>query len=229
MRSLLLLLATITPAAAGAQAGQPVRLKPDQQLTVTGTLTMRPGGRLQNVTVRTAQAYVPVFASSVPDHTHEGKPVHEIALADYDYALLYAHRGQTVTVTGKLLTDDVSPYYRDGMRLEITQIRTVDGADLNRDRLKDAPVAADVGTYHAVAVLPADLAAPWRYTVDGKPDTHRMFSCSSNGGGDVVNCGCTDGFHATAVSPNGSLMDGRTQFGVGDDARAATLSVTCSR
>ena len=220
MRCLLFLLAVMLCPVGFAEAPA-VQLKADQALTVTGTLMMRPGGRLQFVTVKTAATYVSPVGN---------KPVHEIAVGNnHDYALLYAHRGETVTVMGKVWTNDASPYYRDGMVLMAEHIVTRGGVDLIGSSPKVERVAVDVGLYRATAILPADLAAPWRYQVNGTPDTRRMLSCSSNGGGDVVNCSCAEGFRVTQVGPGGELMGSDAQFAVGDEAKAAELSVTCSR
>jgi hypothetical protein len=243
MRSfrLLALLAFLCPPTGGCQTVSAIPLTPDQQLTVSGVLTMQPAGRLQFVTVETDQAYVPVFSGPGAAQLQEGKPAHEIALARYsNYGLLYQHRGERVTVTGTLRTDDASPYYRDGMRLDAEHIRTANGTELMGERPLPMHVAADVGLYDATVILPADLAAPWVYRVEGPAaDAEGMLRCSSNGGGDVVNCNCADGFRArsasTAIGGKTSSSSARkdesgwSQFEVGDEAVEVKLRLTCER
>lgn len=226
-------------AAVGAR-GQlpPAALHDGQQVTLTGRLVMEPQGRLQFVTVKTATAYVPVFEPYRGGNVR-GDALHEIGLAGYrDYALLYGHRGQQVTVTGRLGIDNASPYYWRGTRLQIASLRLADGNDLlGAKKPANEPIAIDTGTYQAAVTLPADLAAPWVYTANGQPEREgRFLSCSSNGGGDVVNCFCAKGFHAvaghsgTASKPARMFRDGSTaQFDAGDDKHAIELSVTCSR
>ena len=220
-----------------AAAQQPVPLHDGQQVTLRGALTMASAGRLQFVTVKTAEPYVPLFrgddGTGVP-----GETLHEISLANFfDYRLLYAHRGEQVTVRGKLMTDEATPYFWHGTRLQATSIVTAAGTDL-LGQPRGTWIPADLSLYHAGLTLPADLAAPWQYTVDGKTTSEPFLSCSSNGGGDVVNCFCGQGFHPTEVTSSlgngpwqGHVLNDMqmAQFSVGDDARAAVLSVTCSR
>ncbi len=220
-----------------AAGQQPVPLHDGQQIALLGTLILRPAGRLQFAAVRTAQAYLPMVADA--DGTgHSTQPIHEIGLSGYhDYRLLYAHRGQPVIVTGKLMTDGASPYYLHNVSLAVVSMRRADGTELKSSPRMDSRLAVDVGQYQASVVLPADLAQPWQYSAHGTPDPDgRFLSCSSNGGGDVVNCSCANEFkviHAesstTGVSSEVFDDSGTAQFGVGDDARRVELSVTCSR
>jgi hypothetical protein len=214
-----------------AVAQQPARLTDGQTVTMRGTLRMRPAGRLQYVVVQTSEAYVPVVRGQ------DLQPAREIGLRGYGrYDVLYAHRGQQVTVSGSVSTDDASPYYLHNVAIAVTSVRLANGTELRADAVPRRPIAADVGQYQASVQLPADLAAPWRYSARGQADPDRQFlSCGSNGGGDVVNCYCAKGFHATKAQQAiaGRVDDARlmdfAQFDVGDDARSVELSVTCSR
>ncbi len=224
--------------ASAAYCQSPVPLRDGQQITLTGELTMEPAGRLQFVTVKTHSAYVPLFPGENRKETR-GETLHEIGLSGYDYALAYAHRGQQVTVTGKLLTDEATPYFWHGTRLEAASLRTSDGDDLTGKSLARPGVPTDLTRYTSTAILHADLALPWTYQVKGKTITRGTYlTCSSNGGGDVVNCFCADGFHP--VRAESSLLGGHrkgeilpdmtmAQFEAGDDATEVHLHVTCSR
>lgn len=207
-----------------------------QQVALRGTLIMRPAGRLQFAAVRTVQAYLPVVAGA--DVKSRSTPVHEVGLSGYrDYRVLYAHRGQPVTITGTLKTDGASPYYLHSVTLSVVSMRLADGTELKGTPRTASRLAVDVGDYQATAVLPASLAKPWQYSAHGAPDPNRRFLfCSSNGGGDVVNCSCATGFKAIhAESPTSDVSSkifddsGTAQFGVGDGARRVDLAVTCSR
>ncbi len=219
-------------------AQEPIPLRDGQQVVLHGTLTMEPAGRLQFVTVKTTGSYVPVFKGEAGKES-SGETLHEIGLSGYaDYALLYAHRGQQVTVSGKMGTDEATPYFWHGTRLQAASIRAADGVGL-LGKAGATWLAADTGLYRAAVTLPQDLAAPWRYSVQGAPTQEgRYLSCSSNGGGDVVNCFCAQGFHPieTKAVVKDKVLQGEVfgdmrmaQFGVGDDARDAELSITCSR
>lgn len=214
-----------------------IPLRDGQQVVLRGALTMEPAGRLQFVTVKTSASYVPMFSETGGRET-PGETLHEISLSGYfNYDLLYAHKGQAVTVTGKIATDDATPYFWHGTRLQASSIVTADGIDL-RGKERGTWVAADVGLYRAEVTLPADLAAPWRYRLEGTPVTDHYLSCASNGGGDVVNCFCAHGFHPTETKSSlkdrvwqGNVISDMqlAQFSVGEDARRVDLSVTCSR
>ena len=218
----------------------PVELRDGQQVTVTGHLTMEPAGRLQFVTVKTAEPYQPI----VQGENGKGRPAgvtNEIGLSGYNrYELLYAHGGQAVTVSGTITTDSASPYYFHNALLKVTSIRLANGRDLIGTPRQEITLAAYVKTYHAMVLLPADLAAPWNYNPQSAPfrDGARSLACSSNGGGDVVNCFCVKGFHPTGgqSAAGGSRQEARlfpdgstAQFDVGDDKHDVELSVTCSR
>lgn len=172
---------------------------------------------------------------------HSQRPaatVHAIGLSGYNrYDLLYAHRGQPVTVSGRVMTNEASPFYLNNLLLNARSIRLHDGKELIGMPRARTPLAVDVGEYRANVVLPDDLAEPWRYSAQGHPDTDaRFLSCSSNGGGDVVNCSCAEGFralHAESATKGVSAQvfsDSHTaQFGPVDDRHQIQLSVVCSR
>ena len=222
--------------------GSPTPLRDGQQVKLTGQLTMEPAGRLQFVTVKTAAAYAPVFKGESGGKDSQGESLHAVGLAGYsDYALLYAHRGQLVTVTGKMQTDNETPYFWHGTRLALTSLRLADGTDLLHPHQPPRDfLAADTGSYEATVMLPADLAAPWVYSAHGEPTREGHFlSCSSNGGGDVVNCYCAQGFHAQQVESmrkgvhqkGDVVLGGMAQVVIGEDAvaPAVRITVTCSR
>ena len=230
------LLATVTGMLA-APAQQPIPLHNGQNVTLHGTLTMQPSGRLQFVTVRTQETYVPLVQTEHGGAETSAEPTAEVSLAGYhSYRFMYAHRGQNVVVTGKMLTDDVTPYFFHATRLELQTMALSDGTKVLLPRATTRRVLPAVRGYRAKVILLADLAKPWRYSVGHKQDVSGQYlSCDSNGGGDVVNCFCTNGFHPVH-SHSSSGVDGRifadmqmAQFGVGDDARRVELSVTCSR
>lgn len=216
-----------------AAAGQqPSVLHNGQQITLRGTLVMRPGGRLQFAAVATAGAYI------TRDMSRMQTAIHELGLSGYNrYDMLYAHRGQAVTVRGTVITNDASPYYLRGASVKVSSIRLANGTDVMGSPHATGHIAVDVGQYRASVVLPADLAQPWQYSAHGAPDTEQQFlSCGSNGGGDVVNCSCAQGFHALhaesstrGVSTHVFGESQTAQFGVGEQARRVELSVTCSR
>jgi hypothetical protein len=218
-----------------AAAQSPVPLPNGKAVTLHGTLQLEPQGLLQFATVKTKEAYVPILWSA-PGKTTRGQVLHEIALSGYHrYDLLAAHRGQLITVTGKMMTDSASPYYFKNTSLMATSIRLQDGTELLGEA-RAQQVAADVGIVRVTVTLPTDLAAPWTYDGPGFSDSQRPAVCSSNGGGDVVNCYCPLGFHASTASMTaagkeqpGGLMGQMAQFAVGEDARLVTLKLTCMR
>lgn len=217
---------------AALPAQSPTTLREGQQVTLHGTLVMRPGGRLQFVAVHTTEAYLPMVGG------REAKSTQELGLSNYHrYDLLYAHRGQAVIVRGTVSINDASPYYLHNVSLKVASIRLADGTELVGKPRTASRIAVDVGEYQASVALPADLEEPWQYRAQGSPDMEQRFlTCSSNGGGDVVNCFCADGFHPLHARSTTRGVDAQVladmhmaQFGVGDDARRVELAVTCSR
>ena len=217
----------------------PILLRDGQQVTLTGRITMEPAGRLQFVTIKTAKSYQPMVSEDARTE-HPADATNEIGLSGYNrYDLLYPHRGQAVTVTGTIMTDSASPYYFHNVSLKASSIRLANGDDLIGTPRHEITFTADVKEYRALAELHADLAAPWSYNPRSAPsrDAYSL-SCSSNGGGDVVNCFCAKGFHPIAGQSAGRdirkaavlFHDGSlAQFETGDDKLAVELSVTCSR
>lgn len=229
MKAILLTASLLLPLSAVAQMPATQHLYNGEHLVLQGRLKPVPRGRLQFMTIRTRDAFT---NPGVVD-----QPFHEIALAgSLDYELLYRHRGETVTVSGTVAVDDASPYYLLGAVLHVNSILTAAGRDLS-GYASATPMPPATRSYKAVAVLPADLAAPWTYRVEGRAeDTKGWLSCGSNGGGDVVNCFCADGFqpvHASSTTHGVTSQIFRdmhlAQFATGDGPVATELHVTCSR
>ncbi|AFL86812.1 hypothetical protein Terro_0470 [Terriglobus roseus DSM 18391] len=231
MKALALVLATFAGIAA---AQSPIPLPNGKAVTLHGTIEFVPQGRVQFATVRTKEAYVPILGSA--GKTRRGTVLHQVALNGYHrYDLLAAHRGQAVTVTGKMMTNAGSPYYYKNASLTATSIRLQDGTELLGEA-RSQTVAADVGIVRATVTLPSDLTAPWTYDGPAFSDSQRPAACSSNGGGDVVNCYCPLNFRATEATMTtgneqaaGKLMGQMAQFTVGDEARTVTLKLSCMR
>jgi hypothetical protein len=206
-------------------------LRSGQAVTLHGTLQLESQGRLQFVTVKTKEAYVPILGKD-----RKGEVLHEIAFSGYHrYDLLAAHRGQSVTVTGKMMTDVASPYYYRNASLLASSIRLQDGTELAGESRSQA-IAADVGVVRVTVTLPADLTAPWTYDGAAFSDSQRPATCSSNGGGDVVNCYCPLNFHATQATMTSEgkekpaqSMGQMAQFAVGVEARTVVLRLSCTR
>ncbi|SEB75199.1 hypothetical protein [Terriglobus roseus] len=218
-----------------AVAQAPAPLHNGQSVQLHGTIQLEPKGRLQFATVRTKEGYVAIVDAGA-GKAARGQVLHEIALSGYHrYDLLAAHRDQTVTVTGKMMTNGDSPYYFKNTSLMATSIRLADGTELLGEA-REQKVAADVGILRVAITLPAELTAPWVYDGPGFSDSQRPAVCSSNGGGDVVNCYCPLGFRASEAvmlsdskREAGKLMGQLAQFGVGDGARLIRLDLTCMR
>ena len=231
MKALALFVAILAGIAA---AQSPLPLHNGQAITLHGTLQLEPQGRLQFATIKTQEAYVPILGNA--GKAARGQVLHEIALSGYHrYDLLAAHRGQSVTVTGNIMTDEASPYYYKNASLMATSIHLQDGTELLGEARSQA-VAVDAGIVRVVVTLPADPAEPWTYEGDAFNESQRPAVCSSNGGGDVVNCYCPLEFRASAAEmiaggkeQPGQLMGQMARFAVGDDARTVTLKLTCMR
>jgi hypothetical protein len=231
MKALALVLATFAGIAA---AQSPIPLPNGKAITLHGIIQLESQGRLQFATVKTKEAYVPILGRA--GKATRGPVLHEVALSGYHrYDLLAAHRGQTVTVTGKIMTDAASPYYYKNTSLMATSIRLLDGTEL-LGAPRSQTVAADVGIVRVTITLPADLTAPWIYEGPAFNESQRPAVCSSNGSGDVVNCYCPLGFHAAESTMTNRdkeqparLMGQMAQFGIGENARTTILRISCMR
>lgn len=239
MKRTFIVATVLTAPLLSATSPKPVPLRDGQQVILYGKLSVVPLGRLQFVVLETPHSYTAVMSGKAHNQ-HADKPIHELGLSGYNrYDQLYAHRGQAVSIVGTVVTDGASPYYLHNISVRATSIRLPNGTDLLGAPRARPLIAVDVGQYVAAVLLPADIAAPWRYMAHGQADTERQFlSCSSNGGGDVVNCFCGQGFRATAIDAasgntrlQSDVLDGMAQTVVGENAHpeAVTITVTCSR
>ncbi len=161
--------ATLGLCFAPAAGQQPIPLRDGQQVTLHGTLTLEPAGRLQFVTVRTRETYLPVVKAEDGKSDVNAEPTHEISLSSYPrYGVVYAHRGQAVTVAGKMMTDNVTPYFFHATRLELQSMKLDDGTDLLLHKAANSQLVKTLRSYRSSVILPADLAAPWHYRANGK-------------------------------------------------------------
>lgn len=113
------------------------------------------------------------------------------------YAIVAEHAGEIIEVQGKLQLEGVSPYSWNGVMLMPSAVRLSDGTMLH----SEAPlrrVATGTDLYLVtIAMVPHQFE--WRReardieTGELLPDS-AVDGCSLNGGGNVVNCTCTQGF-----------------------------------
>ncbi len=215
---------------------QTVRLHDGQRLTINGLLKVEAATRRQEITLATTQEYIPVFKEESSET--DGEHLHELGLANYSYAVLYALRGQRVSVSGKMETDSASGYFWHGTRFHIESMRLANGTVINTCKAQAPAPSPSVQTYQATATLFANPELPWRYS----PSKYgEIISCTHNAPGDVVNCFCNGDFWPSEAKARvrGKLVPGEIHdlfaqwVAVADEGHrlqpASVIAMTCVR
>jgi len=228
---------------AGAQT-QALPLVDGSQVTVQGRLAIEHRGWSTYLVIKTAAPYRAMFDpnESTP------KIVHEIGLTlTWQGEALAAEAGKSVTAGGKVQLEPVSPYYWNGALLVADRVSLADGRVLKP--MADPVVPGGVKRYLATVTFVPGKFSRMRSAVDlgtnaPLPDA-RVDGCSLNGGGDVLNCSCVDGFAPTqsGVVPRALTVGEITQLrkanlisadmaqlGIPEDAtHPFTVQVVCAR
>ncbi len=192
--SCLLFLATLGPAASPSLAQQPEsHLKDGQPFHAHGQLQAKYRGWQRFLLLQLDR---PSLADFGPASAQ--KPITALELrAPGQSSTLAEHVGEQVEATGTLQLDNVSPYYWNGVALLAQSVTLPGGAVLTSQRVQPR-VPADTEFYTVtLAMVPHQFE--WRRdahdieTGDPLPDPD-LDGCSLNGGGDIMNCLCIQGF-----------------------------------
>jgi hypothetical protein len=132
----------------------------------------------------------------------EPKIVHQIpVLLNGNDDLLSSFVGRSVTATGKVQLEAVSPYYLNGVFLMADSVNVLEGKTLQQVEFR--PISLTVPKYMAnVTLIPHQYV--WKHRVWDPVTSHNLSTqnlsgCGLNGGGDVVNCFCIDGYGPTRI------------------------------
>jgi hypothetical protein len=186
------------PAAAPAPSPLPSKphLKDNQPFTLKAEMQNKYKGWGRYSTL-------PLETKTIADLGDQGaKYVKAIELrCEGNNALLLQHSGETVEATGKLHMDGASPYYWNGVVLQADTVKLADGTVLQAHPAEPVKAPAGVESY-LVTVTMQPHKANWPHeTVDlaagkklPKQDLATYDGCNLNGGGDMLNCSCVDGF-----------------------------------
>lgn len=192
--SCLLLAAALRVVTSACSAQQPeAQLKDGQSFRAHGQLRTQYRGWQRFLLLQLDRPALADFGSHSPL-----KPVTAIELrAPGEAVTLAEHVGEQVEAAGTLQIDDVSPYFWNGVALLAGTVRLPGGTVLQSER-RQPRVPADTDFYTVtVAMVPHQFE--WRReahdleTGDLLPDA-AIDGCSLNGGGDVMNCLCIQGF-----------------------------------
>jgi len=207
MRSIAaLLLATIMLSgelcAAGTVSPKAIPLIDGAVVTIHGRLTARFQGYKRFLAITTTTPYRLMFdpAESAPTTVHE-IPI----LLEGNNDKLSTLTGKTITATGKVQLEPVSPYYLNGIFLRANSVVLPDGTAITPKEYKAPTISVD--RYMANITL---IPGRERQYKSWDPVTLRSLAsqdisgCGLNGGGDVVNCFCITGFHASRIGAAGT-------------------------
>lgn len=239
--------ASLTPllAAAAAHAitpqNKPVILRNGQTVDLRGTLAVQHRGWKQFLVLRTTDPY-----ALAPDAVVATYPIPHPVTREFGLTLAgqddhLAHlAGKAVRVSARLQFTPESPYLWNGTLLWATVVALPSGEYLD-PRLPEPGLPLSVRRYTATATL---RPAAWTRTYTArdletrKPLTRpNLAGCSVSGGGDVLNCACTDGFRPTSAvlhtafgDRNAAMVSSFAQFSVGDPASTPiTAELECAR
>ena len=229
-----------------AEANQPTRLTDGMPFSVRGKLQIKFRGWASYLVVALDHRYLADFGGSEPV-----LPVTTVELRSAgNWKRLTPHIGEDVQAEGKLQIDPASPYYWNGVILMAATVQLADGTILRPEAFKAAILPSNLERYVVtVTMLPNTVNWPHQ-AVDldtGKQvPGEDLDGCALNGGGDVLNCGCVEGFRPVRAAvvahshgpadwrslPMPDMIDSNTaQLGLPDaDATSRqTYQVVCER
>jgi len=162
-------------------------------------------------------------------------------------------KGKQIAVTGKIQLEAVSAYYLNGIFLMADSVQASDGIKIVPKEYK-RPVITVSQYMASVTMVPNQWQRryhAWDPATSLTISTEDLSGCGLNGGGDVVNCFCIDGYHATRIGtarPGQKVMlqdvkkqwqdsgllpeqyEGYGQVGIDEDARqSVVIQVECTR
>lgn len=222
---------TLSGTMIGQQKPRIPELHDQSQVSVTGTLKVEWQGWRRCLFLKTPAPYRLMFdpQESSPRQASEI----EITLEGQgDDLAQYA--GRTLVANGKLQLEAVSPYYCNGAMIIAKDVSLPNGKSLLA-RPSDTAVPASIEKY---ALTPR---SNWRFSAQDASGrslgAKNMAGCSLNGGGDVLNCFCAEGFKpVSGYSITGRTRDegedqgGFFQFGLDEEAKhPVTINVECVR
>jgi hypothetical protein len=209
--SVCLLVCGCLPVEARAQSRvQPV-LADGQAVSLPGTLQVVHQGWNAYVVLKTAHKYA--FRFDPPADAPAATDEFQLVL-DWQGEALAQHAGETATATGSILLNPYTGYYLNGAAIEAKKIALADGTVLAP--LTAPTLPATVIRYLAGVTLDPRANAWKRGAIElpsGRALTQpQLDGCATNGAGDLLNCGCGEGFtpvRAGRVPANAPLTAGR--------------------
>jgi len=230
-----LIVLTLSGAMIGQQNPRIPELHDQSQVSVTGTLKVEWRGWRRCLFLKTPVPYRLIFdpQESSPRQTSEI----EITLQGQGNDLAQ-YAGQTLVANGKLQLEAVSPYYCNGAMIIAHDVALPNGPALHA-KPSSTNIPASIEKYVASATLIP--RSNWKFSAQGSSGsslgTENLAGCSLNGGGDVLNCYCVQGFkpvsgHSISVGmrSQGEDQGGFLQFGLDEEAKhAVTINVECVR
>ena len=235
-RSFLLTLALSATITLSAVAQTPI-LHDGDQIDLRGMLVIKRSNWSEFLVLRTARPYrlLPSAEAASPDSIQE----FGLTLPGQD-DLLARSAGRPIRVSGRLQLAQASSYCWNGTLIFATTV-ALPGGNYLSPRPPDPGLPLSVRRYSASATLQPKLW-PRLYTARDL-DTHRSISipnlagCRVSGGGDVLNCFCSDGFqptrsllHTAAGAQSGTMSQSFVQFALPTPADTpVTAEVECAR
>ena len=218
-------------------AQKPVFVKQGQETTISGQLSIKSHGWQRFFVLQTQIHY-----------SLDLDPLEDGPITRHEIAFYLSGRteeverlaGQSVTVAGPLALNGSSPYYWNGTMLQAHRLESASGLVLlAKQKSPDADAWRD-GPKTFVAVikmLPNKMLPQYSLlSVSSQAGPIQGFSCGVNGGGDLLNCSCPDGYEASRV---GKVSNGRfvhtsrvdvLQLDIGEDStRPVTVAAECTR
>jgi hypothetical protein len=217
-RLVYVLLAACLLTQARAQSAAPPVLADGEAVTLQGTLQVVHQGWKPYVVLKTAQRYT--FRFNPP--ADAPAPTDELQLVmDWEGESLAQHAGEPATATGSILLNPYTGYYFNGAAIDAKKITLANGTAFAP--LTGPKLPTTITRYLASVTLDPHANAWQRSAIElpsGRALTQpQLDGCATNGAGDLLNCGCGEGFavaRAGHVPTNAPLTAGRVLPRVAD-------------
>lgn len=215
----------------------PDELKNGQEVHLSGRLVMKGYNWNRFFVLQIAKPHKIMFDKE------DGGPTDSSQIGFYlsgQTAAVEKHVGEEITVEGKLQLNQTSPYYWEGTMIQAHSVNL--GSDtklLSKPEAQDQSWPDGPDRFIAIITMLPNRMEPQYSTLKENVISKaapRGFGCGVNGGGDMLNCRCPEGYTGshTGKIKNGQFIalqsDTVLQPVIGENAkRSVTVAAECIR
>ena len=178
----------------------------NQVIKISGTIELKHLGYTTHVLLEVAQPMRADFADG------EQKTVHEIEIFSPSLSsAIKSHLHEKAVVEGRIMLEDASPYYFNGVALHADRITIGQKVLSTQEENHSLAVPATLQSYYAEVIYQTKLGEftyqAWDQALNPIENAKKYLGCSLNGSGELINCFCSlEGFD---VAQTGYIKGGR--------------------